>query len=153
MTLIANALKQARESIAAAAKTPTAAEVKNLFAQSAAGINQETERSPNIVDFMYFAKKDSDRSESWSVNPDITTVVGMEWRNIPYLVIQGSYTPICFNLRRVFLAGADGAVGYGMKELIEGLVFMHMDPKDFPTEGDQQNLLIIAGKGDPRSGQ
>ena len=134
-------INQVEEELKNAAKTPTAAEIGNVFA----------EPNDKIIEFNYFAKKGSQHSEEWLVNFDRTTTVGMEWRNTPYLVIQGPYTPICFNLRRAYYAGqpTSNAIGFGLKDQV---VFLHMDPKEFPTEQDQQDLLTVAGKGNPRSG-
>ena len=106
----------------------------------------------NAISFVYFAPKNTDggqaKSEEWTVDFDRTTSFCFEWRNCAYLVIQGPYTPICFALRRAFYIGEAEPIGFTLKNR----VFIPLDGKNFPSEQLQQDMLSIAGNGNPTSG-
>jgi hypothetical protein len=156
-----NALKNAISEL----PKPKAKEVQNLLQKLIEEANtpapepqytakeiDELESAPTVgIEFVYFASKHDKEGVEWSVDFQRTTSVCFEWKNMPYLVIQGPYTPVCFNLNRAFFQGTNEVIGFGLKK--ENRVFLHMDPSSFPSEGQQQDLLNIAGNGDPRSGQ
>jgi hypothetical protein len=137
--------------------------VKNLVADLIAEANQpqytakeidELESAPTVgIEFVYFARS-GDREKGiegkeWTIDFDRTTSVCFEWRNIHYLVIQGPYTPVCFNLNRAYFIGENEPIMDGLKK---DRVFLHMDPSKFPSENQQQDLLNVAGNGNPHSG-
>ena len=143
---------------------PQAKEVQNLLQklieeanapsepEMSAKDEAELEAAPTVgIEFVYFANKYDREGKDWTVDFEKTTSFCFEWRNMPYLVIQGPYTPICFNLNRAFWMGTNDAIGFGLKQ--DGRIYLHQDPEAFPSESAQQDLLFVAGNGDPKSGQ
>ena len=133
----------------------SADQVKNLFQELLKGAQPEAECvEPHeeelsdddfgCIGFVYFKNKDDREGKEWVVNFQTATTVCFSWRETPYLVVEGPYTPVCFNLNRAFEIETQQMIGFGLGNTPFHRVFLTLNPEKFPSEKFQQDLLNIS---------